>query len=296
LLVDLLDLVLHVAYEVKGEVPVGTMPLRVDIVLIRRLRGRLPKSAARELAALLPRLNRHTLIEFKGPTDALRRGDMDALLAHAHLYVAQSRRPIDHRHVSLIVIAPRLNRALRDDISRHGFTIHDEEPGIHRIDGPVFSTWVVETAVAVGASHPLLSVTSPVFLKSPDRIIEELRTHGYEDLLDFMLQRIRQFESAGKAFAMQHTNLKEMRKTFKALREQIVEEAPIQVRLRGLSPKDRLEGLSPEARLEGLSPEARLEGLSPEARLEGLSANELDEMRQLIEHITKKSPTKRRKN
>ena len=59
------------AYTVRDEVLVGKLPLRLDILLIRRAAGRLSEAGRRDLAALLPLLNRFTLIEFKSPTDAL---------------------------------------------------------------------------------------------------------------------------------------------------------------------------------------------------------------------------------
>ena len=71
LLVRLLGHSLSSAYTVHDEVLVGKMPLRVDILLVRREKGELPESKRREVSALLPLLNRFTLLEFKGPTDSL---------------------------------------------------------------------------------------------------------------------------------------------------------------------------------------------------------------------------------
>jgi hypothetical protein len=65
------------AYEVREEVPVGKVPLRLDVVLIRRGDQQLPADAARKLAALVQRLNRFTLVEFKSPSDVLEHGDFD---------------------------------------------------------------------------------------------------------------------------------------------------------------------------------------------------------------------------
>jgi len=59
---------------VRDEVLVGKLPLRVDILLIRREAGHLPETSRRDLSVLLPLLNRFTLIEFKGPTDTLEPG------------------------------------------------------------------------------------------------------------------------------------------------------------------------------------------------------------------------------
>jgi hypothetical protein len=86
LLARLLDFSLSSAFTVVSEVLVGKIPLRVDILLIRREHGELPESKCREEAALLPLLNRFTLIEFKRPTDSLERGDFAQLLGCAFLW------------------------------------------------------------------------------------------------------------------------------------------------------------------------------------------------------------------
>ena len=49
LLVRLLNHLMATAYEVRDEVLVGRMPLRVDIVLIRREQGQLSAAAGRDL-------------------------------------------------------------------------------------------------------------------------------------------------------------------------------------------------------------------------------------------------------
>ena len=76
LLVRLLTVTLGSAFKVEQEISVGKMPLRVDILLIRREGGELSEADARDLAELLPLLNRFTLVEFKAPTDAVERGDL----------------------------------------------------------------------------------------------------------------------------------------------------------------------------------------------------------------------------
>ena len=74
LLARLLDYELATAYAVRDEVLVGKLPLRVDILLIRREAGQLSEASRRDLSVLVPLLNRFTLIEFKGPTDTLEPG------------------------------------------------------------------------------------------------------------------------------------------------------------------------------------------------------------------------------
>src|SRR5438552_3903250 len=77
-------------YEVRDEVPVGSMPLRIDILVLRQREGSLSPHNQQALAGLLEYWNQHTLIEFKGPTDQLEAGDFRTLLAYAHLYCVQT--------------------------------------------------------------------------------------------------------------------------------------------------------------------------------------------------------------
>src|SRR5262245_33675506 len=89
LLVTLLRWQLGTAYKVSDEVTVGKKPLQIDVLLLRQEEGgELPESVRRVLAGLADRLNRYTLLEFKGPTDTLRAGDCRTFLAYAHLYCA----------------------------------------------------------------------------------------------------------------------------------------------------------------------------------------------------------------
>jgi hypothetical protein len=85
LFVQMLTHALADAFTVVGEVLVGKMPLQVDILLIRRESGQLSEQGRREIAALVPLLNRFTLMEFKGPTDSLERGDFAHLVGCAFL-------------------------------------------------------------------------------------------------------------------------------------------------------------------------------------------------------------------
>ena len=74
LLARLMDHLLSAAYTVQEEVSIGILPLRVDILLVRREGGQLSEACRRELSVLVPLLNRYTLIEFKCRPTRLSRG------------------------------------------------------------------------------------------------------------------------------------------------------------------------------------------------------------------------------
>ncbi len=127
LLARLLDHELATAYSVCEEVLVGKLPLRVDILLVRRETGELSEASRRDLTVLVPLLNRFTLIEFKGPTDALKQGDLAQLVGCAFLWHSQQGASIPQAEISLIVLAPSVNEAVRDELQSFGWQIGEHE-------------------------------------------------------------------------------------------------------------------------------------------------------------------------
>jgi len=258
LLVRLLDMELHGAYEVRDEVNVGKMPLRVDIVLIRRQDGQLPESASRDLFALVKLLNRFTLVEFKSPTDSLEAGDLDYLFACAHLFRAQQSQRIDHSELTLIVLAPSVTRPFLEDLSGTGLTAHEIEPGIHRIDRPLFATWLIECDRIAGPDEPVLTLFSRVFLQERSRIMGQLDQAGHRDVLHYAMQQIEQFKNIGEEFRMQHKDAGIMDATLddwaaNYLQANYLHRMPAEQRLQGLTVEDILKVLSKKE----LSPEER---------------------------------------
>jgi hypothetical protein len=74
-----------------------------------------------------------------------------------------------------------------------------------------------------------------------------------------------------------------MRREQLRILKEIIQDAPVELRLKGLSPKERLKGLSPKERLKGLSPKERLKGLSPKEWIEGLSKRAREELYHLLQ-------------
>ena len=272
LLARLLDHVLATAYTVRDEVLVGKLPLRVDILLIRREVGQLSEASRRELSVLVPLLNRFTLIEFKGPSDALEPGDVAQLVGCSFLWHSQQSERVPQGEISLIVLAPSLNEAVRGELRSLGWQASEQEAGVLRVVGGPFTTWLVETDVMAELGQPILSLVSRVFLNEHERIIGQLRRAGHELLLYYMLQQIEQFRNLGEDFAMQHADTEYLGALEEELQTAVLEAIPAEKRLRGLPPEDRVRGLSPEDRVRGLSPEELAGGLSEEqaARLREL--------------------------
>jgi hypothetical protein len=274
---------------VQDEVPVGKLPWRVDILLIRREAGQLSEANQRDASALVALLNRFTLVEFKAPTDSLETGDLAQLFGCAFLWHSQQAERVAIEDVSLIVLAPRVNEALKSELLCLGCELREEQPGAHRAVAAPFATWLLETDIMAQRGVPILSLVSRVFLHEHQRIMRELSRSGHSPLLHYALQQMQQFRRLGEDFAMQHADSEFLVQLEEELQTALLESLPLEKRLQGLSPEELaalvqledklqaalLESLPLEKRLRGLTPEDRVQGLSPEDRVRGLSAEEL---------------------
>jgi hypothetical protein len=292
LLANLLRWQLGTHYHLQEEVPVGLKPLQIDILLLLKEQGELPESARQILAGLVEYLGELTLLEFKSPSDTLRAGDFQTFLAYVLLYRAQNQPLLPPDKLHLVVVAPRLTRPYRDELGVMNVTAQQQQPGIWRLQGGLVlhPTWVLETEVLAGLSHPLLTLVSPTFLNNGVATYDTLRQGGYTNLVVYLAQQIHQFRLLGREFAMQHLGADDQME--KAWRELLANLSP-EERLWGLAPEELLRALPPEERLRGLPPEERLRGLSLEDRLRGLSPEDLERLRQLLQTQTKADDSSR---
>lgn len=251
LLVRLLAYTLDSAYKVEQEVSVGKMPLRVDILLIRREGGQLSEDKVRDLAELLPLLNRFTLIEFKAPTDTMEPGDFAQLVGCAYLWHSQQSKRLSHEDISLVVVAPPVNAAVRDELRLLGFEIGPYGPGIFQVTGLPFTTWFVETDAMAELGQPILSLVSRGFLNDRRGIIEKLAREGKSAMghYRYLVQQVEQFQPE-KELAMQQAVTETLKKFDEELYERMLAEGTVEQRLRGLSPEQRLVGLSDEQKVQ----------------------------------------------
>jgi hypothetical protein len=224
----------------------------------------LSEASHRSLSVLLPLLNRFTLIEFKGPTDRLRSGDLAQLVGCCLLWHSQQAEGVSQRDISLIVLAPSANQAFGRDLGLLGCQASQHQEGVARVAGLPFATWLVETDRMPPRDQPILSLVSRVFLKDRGRITQELRNSGHDALLHYVLQQVQQFRNLGEDFAMQHRDTQYL--------EQVEEE--LQTAFLATVPRQKL--------LEHLTPEERLRGLPAEEVLRGLSEEELSRLRELL--------------
>ncbi len=231
---------------------------------------------------LVPLLNRFTLIEFKGPTDTLESGDLAQLVGCAFLWHSQQAERVPQEDISVIVLAPSVNEAVRADLRCLGWQISEREAGVHRITGGPFTMWLIETDVMAELGQPVFSLVSRVFLKEHERIIEQLTRTGHGMLLCYTLQQIEQFRSLGEEFAMQHADTEYMGELEEELQTAVLESIPVERRLRGLPAEERLRGLSSEEVLRRFTPTEVLGRFTPEELAGGLSDEQAERLRELL--------------
>ena len=246
LLARLLDYALSSAYAVQTEVLVGKMPLRVDILLVRREKGELSEAKRREVSALLPLLNRFTLIEFKGPTDSLERGDFAQLVGCAFLWHSQQAEPISDEDVSLVILAPTITRPLHDELRLFGCEASQREPGIFRVTGLPFQVWLVETDAMAQKAEPVLSLVSRIFLKNHESIIEVLTHAGHATLAGYVRQQVHQLHTHREDFDVQSGVTDEFAELDEKLKAEFLAVLTAEERLSGLPPEEVLRVVSPE--------------------------------------------------
>jgi hypothetical protein len=278
-------------YHLEEEVPVGQKPLQIDVLLLRKEEGELPEHARRVLAGLAEYFNELTMLELKSPSDTVRAGDFQTFLAYALLYRAQNEPLLALGRLNLLVLAPRLTKPYREELSILGVTPREQQPGAWALEGGVVShrTWVLETAVLAGLEHPLLTLFSPQFLAQGPQTYAQLHQGGYTELVVYLAQQIQQFQQKGAEFAMQHLGTEdELRQVLRDL----VATLPPEERLASLSPsdpraqkalRDLIASFPLDQRLAGLSPEQRMQGLSPEQVLQGLPPDKLEQLRKLLQ-------------
>jgi hypothetical protein len=278
-------------YQCLSEFQLSREPLRIDIVVVRRMREGTPPPP-RLLASVLADLADHTLVHFKGPTDELERDDAIMLLAYAlqYLIVAEVESPA---LVALRVIAPRLTPRFVKALGTLGCELTSTVTGVHEGRLGVFPLRVVETVpVNARAGEHLLYTVTPGMIADPGGVpaLSAEESEVFWALLEHVEQlrhplpgqRKRHMKDEEKVVASFQQAMRAVLQRLPS--EEVLREYAPEQRLAGLTPEQRLQGLAPEQRLQGLAPEQLrerltpeqlLQGLTPEQRLQGLTPEQL---------------------
>ena len=269
-------------YEVEPLVKVGSLPLEVDIIIIKRH----PKKRRKEftqLDFLFRLLVDFNLIEFKGPTDTLLWQDYLHLIAMAELYRIKISHPAKN-DVRLFTIASTIPKDYHKFLKMNRLKLSQQMDGLYAVSGAIIYDHyiLVLNELEPDQKNELILFFSSKYHDRMGKIISY-----QENLITlFLIQELYQKEREKMKFKIKDEDL-----VVRDL-EEAIRRLPLELRLAGLkpseilkilnpgeilkvlSPEERLEGLKPEQRLEGLKPEERLEGLKPKERLVGLKPEE----------------------
>ena len=259
LFVELLRLVLPSrGWQVSPEVPLTREPLRLDVLVVRRLqRAPLPTLLRPEVE----RFGAFTLVHFVSPSDEPEADDALALLAYGCQFVRLqgSQGRMVQGQVVLFVVCSSLTPRYVAALERLEGRLARVERGPWQGVVAGFRLEVVETSQrSETPGEALWRTVSKAFLTDPTG---GLVLDAQELEICRQLQRhVQRYEAQGD-----EPMASEAAKIVLSLQEvtrRIVQDAPVEVRLAGLAPEQRLAGLAPEQVAAGLTAEQRAELLA----------------------------------
>ena len=216
-------------------------------MLLRRIGVARQDDQGRVLRRLWPLLGRVTVLEYKSPVDsAFRPGDLLRLVGYGVLYDTGHLDELPQREeLTLVLVVASVTPNLLKEIKRMSWALVPLGGGYGRIDGAVYTTFVVITDEVTEAERD-----------------EYLRLFSHRPAEQGEATRwLRQWMRDTKMKQPDIEELPEFRRDVPeeprgdAAREGLLEALPLEERLAGLAPEQRLAGLAPEQRLAGLPTE-----------------------------------------
>jgi len=247
-------------FLVHTEVPLSDQPQRADVLLIRREDQPRSDGEGQVLRFLWIHLSKDTLLEFKSPTRGFRRSDLMRLVSYGSQYhVLEHERLLSPSDLTLVLVVPARSAALDDEIARMGFRLTLLGGGYGRIDGGVYTIFLVITD---DVSDEERDDFLRIFSHKDCRTREAFWWWQQWSAEDLTMQDVKMMEG-----------YEEMRRKF----------------VSSLTPEERLAGLAPEQRLAGLTPEQQLLAMAndvlrvlPDDYLRSLPADVQDAIRTRI--------------
>src|SRR5262245_1002529 len=218
--------------EVRPEVLLSDHPQRADLLLLRRRDVPPRDGEAQVMRGLWAHLGVDTVVEFKSPVKGFRKRDLMRLASYgAQYHVLEAERLGDPRDLTLALVIPSRNAAFDDEVARMRWTYRPLGGGYGRIDGGVYTVYLVETdEVALAEADDFLRI----FSHHDGESAEALWWWERWTAEDKTVQDVKELEG-----------YEEMVKKF-------VGRLTTEQRLAGLAPEQRLAGLAPEQQLLAL--------------------------------------------
>lgn len=262
-------------YEVEPLVKVGTLPLEVDIIIIKRY-SKKAKTEFNKLDFLFRLLRDFNLIEFKGPTDTLGWQDYLHLTAMTDLYRIKIEHPASD-DVRLFTIASTIPEDYHNFLKINHLELKKEMKGLYAVTGVTnYSHYIlVLNELDPDQKNEVILFFSSKYHDRMGTIISDQESL----IIFFLIQGLYQRERQKMKFKIKDEDL--------AVRDlqEAVERLPLKMRLGRAATAEILKNLNRREIAEFLSLEDRLEGLKPEDRLKGLKNEELKKVKELLDKL-----------
>ena len=141
------------AFEFQREYNLSKEPIRMDLLIIRKLRDVPIKN---EIGYIFKKYN---VVEYKSPDDGLTIDDYYKTVGYACLYkgLGDTVNQIPAKELTVSIFRHRYPRELFRELSREGFTVKEAFPGIYYVRGTVpFDVQIAVTSRLKGGSHKSL--------------------------------------------------------------------------------------------------------------------------------------------
>ena len=248
-------------WQTLPEYQLSREPLRIDVVLLRRTAGDPAGDESARLRSLLSGLRPHTLVHFKGPTDALERDDALMLYAYALQYLVVAGVEVA-AEVALRVLAPSITPRFRRALASLGCVLTPRSEGVEEGQLGPFEVRVVEAEAASRApGERLLYTLSPALLRDPRGVgmLDEVELRLFHRLT----RHVEQLHS--REDAMTDQDQQRFTQSYVETLRELMQSLPLKDRLEGVPVADRLEGVPVADRLEGVPEDERLLAMPIEA-------------------------------
>lgn len=177
-------------FELLREYPLSKEPLRVDLLIIKKLSGTKPMQ--NEIAR---RFKTYNIVEYKSPDDGLSIDDFYKTMGYACLYkgLGDTVNQIPAKELTVSLFRDRYPRSLFQALKQEGYEITKESEGIYLIQGAIpFDTQIIVTSRLKGDMHRGLRLLSHKIreedVKAFAREVQQMKDPGERNNAEAVLQ------------------------------------------------------------------------------------------------------------
>jgi hypothetical protein len=124
--------------QFNPEFPLGSEPLRIDVVIIKKTQD---VAIDRAIATIFKSVN---LAEYKSPTDHLSVADVYKVYGYACLYTSEEK--VDITDATITFVGSRYPRKLLSHLKKvRGYAVEERSPGIYSVVGDILPIQIIDS-------------------------------------------------------------------------------------------------------------------------------------------------------